>query len=225
MNEDILFNILLQSNINNIKNYCLLSTISKNICNDKNFWLTKFKIDNIPILYDIIPSTLSQWIKEYTKVLYTQNLSKGLIKVLQEEFLIEQTVTVKIIFDTNDDIINLLPNHLTNKIINNKNYNNINREEQVIKIGIDDYDLKDTFLYYTLYDVFANQLINKSIMLPYKQLSDLLFKILYYYPDIDIRDKNNYSFLYYKIKEEKLLWNVKKHKLYDTRLDLWKRVL
>ena len=64
---DILFKILLHSDINTIKNLC----INKNaltICNDSYFWQVKFNNHHIPIMSKTLPTAMNQWIIEYEKV-------------------------------------------------------------------------------------------------------------------------------------------------------------
>lgn len=65
--NDVLFNILLNSDMDTIKNLC----INKNalmICNDSYFWQEKFNIYHIPIMSKTLPTTMNEWIKEYEKV-------------------------------------------------------------------------------------------------------------------------------------------------------------
>lgn len=66
--RDINFNILLESNINQIKNFC--KTYNKqiyNICQDSYFWHLKFEHDNLP-LPEIDLDTPSEWIQIYNDI-------------------------------------------------------------------------------------------------------------------------------------------------------------
>lgn len=48
--EEIMFDLLLHSNYEKIRNLYLVSKLANKICKDKNFWLLKFDHDNIPII-------------------------------------------------------------------------------------------------------------------------------------------------------------------------------
>ena len=47
LNDDILYNILLQTNINDIKSVCLSNKVYNTICKDINFWKYKFIQDGL----------------------------------------------------------------------------------------------------------------------------------------------------------------------------------
>lgn len=47
MNDEIIYNILLNSNIHDIRNLCQSNIQFKNICHDKHFWIDKFNHDNL----------------------------------------------------------------------------------------------------------------------------------------------------------------------------------
>jgi hypothetical protein len=66
--EDVYENILLNFDIDTLQNACSTNKNHK-ICNNFNFWIAKFRHDNLPILALHLPETINQWIKEYKKVL------------------------------------------------------------------------------------------------------------------------------------------------------------
>lgn len=47
LNDEIIYNILLNSNIHDIRNLCQSNIQFKNICHDKHFWVDKFNHDNL----------------------------------------------------------------------------------------------------------------------------------------------------------------------------------
>ena len=62
----IIYNILLNQDIKDIKNICLISKHSMKIGTDKHFWKEKFAYDNIGLLQHVnLPVTLIDWINEY----------------------------------------------------------------------------------------------------------------------------------------------------------------
>ena len=74
--EDIDFYMLLKLDINTLKSICITNKIALNkYCNNKNFWLQYFQINNIIIDENIIPKNLNDWI-------YYYNAGKMAIKVI-----------------------------------------------------------------------------------------------------------------------------------------------
>ena len=63
---------LLYADIATIKNYCITNKMANHICNNIEFWLEKFKHDNVPIIsLNII--TGRDYMKEYSKVAEAQH--------------------------------------------------------------------------------------------------------------------------------------------------------
>ena len=65
-NENIMFNTLLNCDINTLINLCSISLFPCKICQDKFFWYEEFKHDKMKLLNE--QYIISDWIKEYNKV-------------------------------------------------------------------------------------------------------------------------------------------------------------
>lgn len=66
--EDSWYNILLNTNIKNINNTCLINKNTINICKNKQFWLDKFSHDNLPYLIKKFPINITKILIEYEKI-------------------------------------------------------------------------------------------------------------------------------------------------------------
>ena len=65
---DIIFNVLLNADIDNILPLCLTNHDNNKICEDVYFWINKFKHDKLPIMVELYPITIYQWVIEYKHV-------------------------------------------------------------------------------------------------------------------------------------------------------------
>jgi len=72
LNEDIWRLILLESR--HIKNSCFINTITSKICQQKSFWIEYFSLHQLPLMYKIEPTTISQWIKTVDAIRYLLNI-------------------------------------------------------------------------------------------------------------------------------------------------------
>jgi hypothetical protein len=61
--EDIIFNILLQADIHDIKNLSLVNKKNYSVSNNIHFWHTKFKQDQLTL--PIFNTIISDWIQIY----------------------------------------------------------------------------------------------------------------------------------------------------------------
>lgn len=79
LHEDVMYQILLNFDINSIKNYCVSK---KNIalCNNKNLWITIFERDQLPLykMYD----NYKDWIAEYNKIYHIKLEVQQIIKLM-----------------------------------------------------------------------------------------------------------------------------------------------
>lgn len=79
LHEDVMYQILLNSDINSIKNYCISK---KNIalCNNKNLWKIIFERDQLP-LYKM-HDNYKDWIDEYNKIYHIKLEVQQIIKLM-----------------------------------------------------------------------------------------------------------------------------------------------
>jgi len=62
-NYDVNYEILKKLDIKSLNRFCIINKNAKEICNNKEFWLDKFRNDDLPIMD--APTTIEQWIKMY----------------------------------------------------------------------------------------------------------------------------------------------------------------
>jgi hypothetical protein len=83
LNDDILYEIMLNASIDVMKPLCLSSHSLYNICQDNDFWQKKLTYHSLPPLYKS-PTTMDEWIKEYTKLfLYQHHIIKFINRMLE----------------------------------------------------------------------------------------------------------------------------------------------
>ena len=120
--DDILYNILLNVNMDKISQMCILNKSANNICNNNNFWVDKFTYDNI-LLPNLFPNNISGWIKEY-KIADATSRAINFIQLILKNILVNEDMTLIIDFD-DSQILQLL--HILNQIIDYKTFESIQR--------------------------------------------------------------------------------------------------
>src|SRR5438445_3529228 len=68
INNDALYTLLLNTDINEIKNTCSINRLNSSICSQKQFWELKFNHDNIPFITNKDFTNVNDWVKEYIKI-------------------------------------------------------------------------------------------------------------------------------------------------------------
>lgn len=66
MLPELMYQILLYSDINDIKTYCNTTKYQK-ICHNKQFWIDKFDEDALELPKNYIPETLTEWYELYNE--------------------------------------------------------------------------------------------------------------------------------------------------------------
>ncbi len=69
--NDLYYEILLNSDIEDIDNLCMINKSFNNICQSKYFWIDKFNKDKLPLIKK--HNKTVDWVIEYKKVLYVIN--------------------------------------------------------------------------------------------------------------------------------------------------------
>ena len=65
-NDDILFNIMLNSDLKSIGNLCTTNIVASKYCKDNNFWRNKYFYDNLPLYNKNIINWHDEYIMVYT---------------------------------------------------------------------------------------------------------------------------------------------------------------
>src|SRR5688500_15491449 len=82
MNQDNLFHLMIHADIDTVRNICLTQSID--YCHDAHFWKLKFGHDQLPILINPLPTTLTEWRKEYIRVETAANLAMDLLDKIKK---------------------------------------------------------------------------------------------------------------------------------------------
>ena len=88
LNEEVVNEILMNSNIHDIINLCSTSNQFNNICQDKHFWVNKFKKDNLILIQT------HNWIDSYITAMVNK-----FIDYIKNQPYLTQNVTFKIPLD------------------------------------------------------------------------------------------------------------------------------
>lgn len=239
LNSDILYAVLLKSDIDTIENLCLLDKRMTNFCNDKNFWHAKFELDNLPIILkdqlDNLPRNKNTlpWIYEYKDVYNAKRKSEGLINLGQYEYLkyhekynYNYPVTMTIRCD--NDCLLFLPPDLRNNIINRKLTFNGGQYIEIrllVKREGDEYH-HDDISYYAYENegdkIVSFRLERESTL---DEIKALLFEIIYNSRDIDVIDDDNISYLTGEIITQGYQYNEDIPAIIEDRIEFWKQTI
>lgn len=154
-NYDVNYEILKKLDIQSLSKYCRTNQYAKNICNDPDFWQSKFMYDNLPLNAILIPPvSTNDWIREYVlvseayknvfNILKINEVEKnrkedrtdGLIVANMGEFIIDENTQYKILSMFIDDVD-----------FNNDYSLKITENDNVYRIAIESYDQMVKMIY------------------------------------------------------------------------------
>lgn len=171
--EDILYNILLNSDMKTIKNICL--TKKDTPCQNTRFWIDKFNHDNIPLV-EPLPVSLIGWIRTYEKMKEIEATMEEALDVVKQDgyYLID------LIYKNKQNMIDVLGADYSNGQ-NNRITILLSRKKLEYKI----------YVGYARYSFIndrkklTNFIPDKIFTPSEKEFKDLLFNILYKMTIID----------------------------------------
>lgn len=216
--DDVYFNILLNSQIDTLRNLCLTQKNTALHCNNNYFWIKKFEHDNLPLLSD--QNSISGWINEYKKVVNIQHKAANLLLVndierTRQYLSTNGTISISLDKEYDDYLNNILPPNLLKQL---PYFSTPDSFTFIVLIPITN---GYTMAYYIQplgnedHEVFA---INSS----YNEILNVIIKFLYYAPDIEILDELSNDFfpttndgLYYGDEETKAML-YKRDAIWDT---------
>lgn len=174
--EDLWYNILLQSHVDDLQSYCMTNTISNKICHNKHFWYDYAILHHISEQFFNLPQKPSDWIK----LIKINNQVHLLLKVIVREFELELDNYIVIKNGEFDKIsFSLLPF--------------LGFDFDISFLGIHKSDNSITL------NTFKNHIhYHKTTDL--NEIKFLLITLMYHYPDLIIRDEGHYSFLLEPLK-------------------------
>lgn len=171
INEDTCYNILLQSNVENISNLCYINKTCYKSCND-NFWINKIKHDfNISVT--IKPENITKWIFLYNQIKKVYDILEGnrITRIIHLKFNVMDDVLYRIAF--------IFPPSDINFIYMGEDYDNIT--DQLIRITYEN-DLVN--IQYT--EVGKNDYYTINTKIDKIKLTDILIILFYYFPNTNI---------------------------------------
>lgn len=215
---DIVFNVLLNTTMDNIVSLCLMSRKFYQTCNHEYFWINKFEHDKLPIMINIYPTITSKWIIEYKHVRNCYDTAKDILTINKIEKHRSNDKTDGIItiylnsFYHGMNAENRLMSEI-NKLIKNTSVNKI---IQIIKIYLlDDNNYKIIYL--------LNDNKNYVININYNQVIDILVLMLYHEPLLEILDEDLIvTFITKPLPDDEFSWYTDDQKeRYFRRQSLW----
>ena len=195
INQDIMFNLLLNSEIDNLKILYQTNKIANQICNNDFFWITKLSHNNIPIIYDEQPNNYIKWVKYYKDIQHTQLKIENIINiVLNEDFDIDYNILKVRVRDY--EILHLLPiDHLLYNKLKNLDLKQSYQDLRIKILDDDQYYISYVVYYDMPNDNFYKDEFIFTITTTKKEILQFLTKILYFCPGINITDKNGDSYI------------------------------
>lgn len=178
--QDVWYNILLQSDIDDLKHFCITNTNTKNICYDKRFWFEKALLHHVPEQFLNLPQKPSDWIK----LLTINEETDILLQVILREFELENIITISTgpYGKISHELLPFLKMNFDLTFIGiSKDYDKIYLDTEVLVN--DDYQRysKVTHVY---------------------EIKDLLIILMYHYPQLEIVDETGHSFFLIPLKHD-----------------------
>ena len=222
INTDMWFNILLNSNIDDVASSCVTNKTATIVCNNGDFWKQYFEQYNIPYLLSNDPASSAwlkdytswcikfgedcaiekptnyvEWIKEYNKLITAQDKATMVIDAVKYEMICGKEMELKL--DRWDES-SFIPSWIIDNNISTK------------YITIYDMSIDSKGRLYIGYnfiinpDRYLDNLNSRHIRKPLTNTHDILTKIFYYNPNINIQDRYDGSSYveYYINKNPKL---------------------
>lgn len=177
IHSDILYNVMMHSDIDTLSDTCRGNKITQKICSDKSFWLEKFDRDGLPFFSDVIPKTTGKWIYEYRR---TERVINDLPDVLK--FLTNQhgdTFQGATIRGTiNSPVLNFpwLPEHLKNQV----NFPTQSFDSVIVMFYI---QIPYIWITYKYNNIYVN---TSELIVTNNEMQNALELFMYTYPDITL---------------------------------------
>ena len=177
MIHDMMYNILLQADINIIRQLCQINKSTNEICNSEHFWLTKFKQDGLEGIVNFNDLETYSYLDLYQMSIDTQkdafnilhinkieknrkdNKTEGIFKIKLEDRLPIKYWFPHIIEDYNEIIFELLDNEYDVKIMHDNDIIDLGK----FSINYVKKILPSILLYNECYDKFNYSFIYKEV--------------------------------------------------------------
>ena len=202
INNDIIYNIMLHSDIKDILNISCTNKTVNMIYNDNEFWHKKITKD-----YSFVKVQSKNWQKTYkdicnniyNSIITANNLIEVLLS-LKRSIISDYTYDEILIQDGKNNIniknIYWLPKNLTKQIETEKVI--YDKDSPIISFYCHDYSYNNTIFMITIACSVEKdpRIFEYRIRMDKKEIKHFLTKVLYYYPNVHLLDHAKNQFLY-----------------------------
>ena len=212
-NMDINYKILLNLNLTELSRYCQSNSVTKQLCNNRQFWLDKFVYDGLDpyiafreadvdrnnILYNfnnhfIFPNNINEWLKIYNRLIKAKKYSEYCLTIFNTEFIVNNVSYIEI--KGKNELVLLLLSYMIMWRFNNLYTKIMQGNELKYRISFEPKINKYIF----------NTIINDKVEASYSPKKEIVLKFLnlaFYYrlkfgTDIFIVDKNDIEYVIHK---------------------------
>lgn len=208
IDENIWYNIMLNMT-DDLHKICMANKMALKVCHNKYFWENKFKHDDLTLFSN--PTSMKEWINEYDKSFKAYTLANKIANALMKG---DKIITY---FDGDKDLSNIVSETDRRKARGGSVGDFI--EYQGITIT---FKKNITFSYF-LQDKYGGTAGKSKYEITLDQLFNLLYKLLYYHPNIELVDDNSFSYIPETLAKQ--LQNIhKKNKKSLFVQDIYKRL-
>jgi len=213
---DTIYNILLNTDIDSLNELCFLNKTTHQHCQNKHFWIEKFKHDQLPMMH-ILPKNIKEWINTYIVLKKSQDKMQLLLKVNQIESLMIHDPSPGLI------IITLSIEHKELDMILPKKLLNVLPKDMSLVDGMNDYftylELQllknnDYQLTFFIQPLEEDDRFGYDIILSFKETLDFLTLFYYYDPWLEILDYKSEAFIL-NLKDNSTPHNLRRTMIYD----------
>jgi hypothetical protein len=176
-----LYNILLETEGDDLTYICSLNKNLRHLCQNKNIWIDKLSLNQLPTnLLDDKPINVT-WLQQYQKIVSSNQKTKNILNHYENHNLLECDKILELNLDR-IHLYHILPYSILNMILKIKK----GQEENWINFE------NNTFTYLS----YENNILHgkKTIPLTRQQIYNLLFNLFYYNLDNKLKNEKGFSY-------------------------------
>ena len=236
INYQSLWIIMMNGDSNTIKTLCESNKIAKTICDNKEFWFEKFTNDNVPIddstsiiiennndklISKYMLRNYIRWDNERKKWNAAHNKALDILTVFNIYYNQNRDVQIIKIDFGKKYMLNIFP-ETHQQTLSKLKFKET--KSKIVRIFLDfpGYQGNNEGYYhfdYIILDRDSQHLKTIEGTITYDELINLLTKVFYYYPNIDITDYMDNTFIY-----ENLLKEVKTKEV-EQKIKIWESII
>lgn len=186
MNEDNLYQVMLNADIDSLNRLCQTTRKSRDICTNLHFWKQKY-LHQLPVLYSDEPTTVNEWKKEYKKV---YNIIKLINKILnlisKNEIYSRDHLKINMLFNNDEPILYLIPSIILLNM--NDDYVNYEDDYTFLKMEIDYNAQKNSYTWsYDMIGDHDDSLYYDEVEINHQEVIEIMINVLYNYTEHEIK--------------------------------------